>query len=179
MPRFFMRGLAVATIVVGAAAYAGRAQAPAAPSPMTIAIRTDAPGAPIPSTLFGIFFEDINFAADGGIYPERIKNRSIRVPRCAHGMEARGHRRRRGSFAVQTDRPFHAGDSALRAAHERRPATYGITNDGFRGISARKGESLFASRWSRVSPATRRPACAPSSRTTAATPRSAGPRSAI
>ena len=27
-------------------------------------------GAPIPSTLYGIFFEDINFAADGGLYGE-------------------------------------------------------------------------------------------------------------
>ena len=27
--------------------------------------------------MFGIFFEDINFGADGGLYPERIKNRSF------------------------------------------------------------------------------------------------------
>ena len=34
-------------------------------------------GAPIPSTLYGIFFEDINYAADGGLYAELIKNRSF------------------------------------------------------------------------------------------------------
>lgn len=31
----------------------------------------------IQQTMYGIFFEDINFAADGGIYAELIKNRSF------------------------------------------------------------------------------------------------------
>lgn len=43
----------------------------------TITVQVDRPGATIPSTLFGIFFEDINFGADGGLYPERVKNRSF------------------------------------------------------------------------------------------------------
>ena len=42
-----------------------------------ITVHVDKPGAPIPKTLFGLFFEDINFGADGGLYPERIKNRSF------------------------------------------------------------------------------------------------------
>jgi len=32
-----------------------------------ITIQADKPGAPIPKTLFGLFFEDINFGADGGL----------------------------------------------------------------------------------------------------------------
>jgi hypothetical protein len=35
------------------------------------------PGAPIQPTMWGVFFEDINFAADGGIYAELVKNRSF------------------------------------------------------------------------------------------------------
>lgn len=31
----------------------------------------------IQPTMFGLFFEDINFAADGGLYAEMIKNRSF------------------------------------------------------------------------------------------------------
>lgn len=34
-------------------------------------------GHPIPPTLWGIFFEDINLSADGGIYPELVRNRSF------------------------------------------------------------------------------------------------------
>ena len=32
---------------------------------------------PISPNLFGIFFEDINYAADGGLYAELIQNRSF------------------------------------------------------------------------------------------------------
>src|SRR5215204_832203 len=42
-----------------------------------ITVQVDRPGAAVPRTLFGLFFEDINFAADGGLYPERVKNRSF------------------------------------------------------------------------------------------------------
>ena len=34
-------------------------------------------GKPISNSLFGIFFEDINYAADGGLYTELIQNRSF------------------------------------------------------------------------------------------------------
>ena len=33
--------------------------------------------AEIQPTMYGIFFEDINFAADGGVYAEMIKNRGF------------------------------------------------------------------------------------------------------
>ena len=45
-----------------------------------ISVAVDKPGADIPATLFGLFFEDINFGADGGLYPERVKNRSFEFP---------------------------------------------------------------------------------------------------
>jgi len=38
------------------------------------------PGAPIQSTMYGIFFEDINFGADGGLYAELVSNRSFEAP---------------------------------------------------------------------------------------------------
>ena len=34
-------------------------------------------GVPISPELIGLFFEDINFAADGGLYAEMIENRSF------------------------------------------------------------------------------------------------------
>jgi len=37
--------------------------------PVHVSVAVNRPGATIPSTLLGVFFEDINFAADGGIYP--------------------------------------------------------------------------------------------------------------
>ena len=43
----------------------------------TFDINTSKMGGPIPSTMYGIFFEDINYAADGGLYGELVKNRSF------------------------------------------------------------------------------------------------------
>jgi alpha-N-arabinofuranosidase len=52
---------------------------PGQPSKPPVTIRVDAthPGATISPQMFGIFFEDINFGADGGLYPELVKNRSF------------------------------------------------------------------------------------------------------
>src|ERR1035437_8631243 len=42
-----------------------------------ITVNVNKPEHTIPSTLFGIFFEDINHSTDGGIYPELVRNRSF------------------------------------------------------------------------------------------------------
>jgi alpha-N-arabinofuranosidase len=45
--------------------------------PKSLVINTKTTLAPIQPTMWGLFFEDINFAADGGIYAELVKNRSF------------------------------------------------------------------------------------------------------
>ncbi|MBO4243576.1 MAG: alpha-L-arabinofuranosidase, partial [Bacteroidales bacterium] len=40
-------------------------------------VQTAKPVAPVQNTMYGIFFEDINYAADGGLYGELVKNRSF------------------------------------------------------------------------------------------------------
>ena len=42
-----------------------------------ITVDVDKPGHTISPVLFGVFFEDINLSADGGIYPELVRNRSF------------------------------------------------------------------------------------------------------
>ena len=41
----------------------------------------------IQPTMFGLFFEDINFAADGGLYAEMVKNRSFEFDKPLMGWE--------------------------------------------------------------------------------------------
>ena len=43
----------------------------------TVTIQANQPAANISSNLFGIFFEEINFGGDGGIYAEMVRNRSF------------------------------------------------------------------------------------------------------
>jgi alpha-L-arabinofuranosidase len=45
--------------------------------PAKISVAVNQPGHKISPTLWGIFFEDINMSADGGIYPELVCNRSF------------------------------------------------------------------------------------------------------
>ena len=42
-----------------------------------VTVEVDRPGHKISPVLFGIFFEDINLSADGGLYPELVRNRSF------------------------------------------------------------------------------------------------------
>src|SRR5438093_12579239 len=45
--------------------------------PAAVTIQIGKQGKPISPDLFGIFFEDINYSADGGLYAELIQNRSF------------------------------------------------------------------------------------------------------
>src|SRR5215216_1420708 len=42
-----------------------------------LTVQVNKPVSEISPTMWGIFFEDINFAADGGLYAELVKNRSF------------------------------------------------------------------------------------------------------
>src|SRR4026207_817720 len=49
----------------------------AAAGAVTPRVRADQPGPRINPAMWGIFFEDINLGADGGLYAELVKNRSF------------------------------------------------------------------------------------------------------
>ena len=59
----------------------------AAASNYSLTVNAGAPVHDISDTLFGIFIEDINFAADGGLYAEMIQNRSFEFTELASGNE--------------------------------------------------------------------------------------------
>src|SRR6516164_3085292 len=65
----------LASLSLAAAPFALSAQEHS--NPVVINVDAAHPGAAISPQMFGIFFEDINFGADGGLYPELVKNRSF------------------------------------------------------------------------------------------------------
>ena len=135
MPRRALLALVLVAIVP---VFAVRTPARQAPAPAAIRVAADHPGADIPATLFGIFFEDINFAADGGIYPERVKNRSFEFPDPLMGWRRAMVDGSAGRFEVQTDRPASpANRHYLRITSTA--GTYGVSNEGFRGVGIRSG----------------------------------------
>jgi alpha-N-arabinofuranosidase len=89
--------------------------------------------------MFGIFFEDINFAADGGLYPELIKNRSFEFPESLTGwhevlgFSSKGLDRPKGELDIRTEDPLNQFNPHYLRVRAYEPG-YGFWNAGFRGI---------------------------------------------
>src|SRR5688572_26013717 len=107
----------------------------------TITVQADKPGAPISKTLFGLFFEDINFGADGGLYPERVKNRSFQFPNPMMGWTQVDREDTKGQLYVfdQGSVKDTANSHYLRIKAPAGNKGSGIMNEGFRGIGVEKG----------------------------------------
>src|SRR6185503_1490728 len=116
----------------------GRLRA-AAGGPVTLKVQVDKPGPRINPAMWGIFFEDINLGADGGLYAELVKNRSFEFPDPMMGWKTSTSKS--ASAEIRTDIPFNgANPHYLRLRSGGGPAT-GVSNEGFRGIGVRAGES--------------------------------------
>lgn len=108
-------------------------------------LRVDRPGAEIQPTMYGIFIEDINFAADGGLYAELVKNRSFEFPDHLQGWKAAGR------FELMDDGPFDRNPHYLRLVWPGHPHKHtALENDGFFGIGVRAGADYRFSVWARV-----------------------------
>ena len=98
----------------------------------------------IPETLYGLFFEDINFGADGGLYAEMIKNRSFEFPQSFMGWKVFGN------VKLMDDGPFERNPHYVRfspTGHKWKHT--GIENEGFFGIAVKKDHSYRFSVWAR------------------------------
>jgi alpha-N-arabinofuranosidase len=123
----------------------------------TIAVQVDRPGAAIAPTMFGLFFEDINFGADGGLYPERIKNKSFEFPDPMMGWRRVARSDAKGSLQIYDagSRASAANSHYLRIKVDVASGGFGVTNEGFRGIGVQKGtEYAFSVRARSVGGAT-------------------------
>ena len=111
----------------------------------TIKVQADKPGAKINPAMWGIFFEDINFGADGGLYAELVKNRAFEFPDPLMGWTKISPSLARGEISVRDDGPFApANPHYLRIVSEG-TAPLGVSNEGFRGMGVRQGEAYHFS----------------------------------
>lgn len=102
-------------------------------------------GAPVQSTMYGIFFEDINYAADGGLYAELVKNRSFEFPNNYAGWIISG------KVSLRNDGPFDKNPHYVRLAPSgHRDKHTMIENEGFFGIGVKANEEYRFSVWARV-----------------------------
>ncbi|HLP05782.1 MAG TPA: alpha-L-arabinofuranosidase C-terminal domain-containing protein [Paludibacter sp.] len=111
-----------------------------------ISVDVKKPGSPIQKTMYGIFFEDINYGADGGLYAEMIKNRSFEFPQSLLGWTTFG------KVEVRTEgAPFPNNPHYVRLAYPGHDdKRTGLDNEGFFGVSVKAGEEYRFSVWARV-----------------------------
>ena len=94
--------------------------------------------------MYGVFFEDINMGADGGLYAELVKNRSFEFPQPLMGWNAFGQ------VEVRTDRPcFDRNPHYVRISNTGTLTGSGLDNEGFRGIGLKDGKTYRFSTYAR------------------------------
>ena len=113
----------------------------------TITVKVNEPEAIIQPTMWGVFFEDINFGADGGIYAELVKNRSFEFTNPLMGWEVKGKKNIEGALTVQnrqnanTSNPRYIQIKLQNASKE----DFCLINKGFRGMGIKKNIRYFFS----------------------------------
>ncbi len=119
----------------------------------TFTVKTDKSTANISPTMWGIFFEDINLGADGGIYAELIKNRSFEFLKPLMGWTIKTTKSDTGQyywqktvagekeFQILTRRGNHANNPRYVhvALNNHKKDDLGLQNEGFRGMGIKKG----------------------------------------
>lgn len=124
----------------------------APPAEVQVRVHPDQPGAPISPHLYGLFFEDINFAADGGLYAELVQNRSFEYfpgigwnplseryqPLYAWELVERGGGR--GRMRIEQTIPVARDNFNYLALRVEEPGDgVGVSNAGFDGIALDAG----------------------------------------
>ncbi len=113
-----------------------------------IIVSVNKPIAEVQPTMWGIFFEDINLGADGGIYAELIKNRSFEFAKPLMGWTIQQPKKKDDPLAafnspllvvnrkeVNTTNPRYIRVTAKNIAK----GDLGLTNEGFRGMGIKNG----------------------------------------
>jgi alpha-N-arabinofuranosidase len=103
-----------------------------------LTVQLNKPYAEIKPTMWGVFFEDINFAADGGLYAELIKNRSFEFYKPAMGWEELKVDGGDGELYIlnRSGKPENPRFGRLRSVNDK--GMFGLSNEGFRGLPVRE-----------------------------------------
>jgi alpha-N-arabinofuranosidase len=100
-------------------------------------------GIKIQPTMYGIFFEDINLGADGGLYAEMVKNRSFEFAAPFMGWEQPNSDRHslneKSGYAnpIRTEKEV---NSRMLRVEVKNAAGYSLLNEGFRGMGVKAND---------------------------------------
>jgi len=103
-----------------------------------IVVKVDQPKAAIQPTMWGIFFEDINLAADGGIYAELVKNRSFEFAKPLMGWKILKPDTTTGVLIINQSESNPVNPRYARISIAVGEKSFGLSNEGFRGMGIKK-----------------------------------------
>ena len=108
-------------------------------------VNTKKVGAAIQPTMYGLFFEDINFAADGGLYGELVKNRSFEFAQPFMGWRVFGN------VTLKDDGPFErCPHYVVLSDPGHRERRTGLQNEGYFGIGVEQGKAYRFTVWAKA-----------------------------
>ena len=105
----------------------------------SIRVAVDKPGAAVSPLLWGIFFEDINCSADGGIYAELVRNRSFEDSEKPEFWELLKAGESKATLAIDTSAPLNPFNRRSLKVTLNGPAT--LANPGYWGMALRQGDT--------------------------------------
>jgi alpha-L-arabinofuranosidase len=109
-------------------------------SAATMTIQADQPGASVSSNLFGVFFEEINYAGDGGIYAEMVRNRSFAGSSSPDFWTLATGGTATGTISVDTSQPLNTNSlSSLNLTMSSGTGSVGAVNAGYWGMAFQSG----------------------------------------
>ncbi|WP_026998090.1 alpha-L-arabinofuranosidase C-terminal domain-containing protein [Flectobacillus major] len=105
-----------------------------APSPIKVNVAQ--PVSEIQPTMWGVFFEDINMGADGGLYAELIKNRSFEFSKPLMGWKIERKKFNEGDILVQNRQDNNITNPRYITAKVQNAVKgdLGLVNEGFKGM---------------------------------------------
>lgn len=118
----------------------------------TVTIQANEPAANISSNLFGIFFEEINMAGDGGIYAELVRNcmfadSTTSIPWWTFVTSGSAA----GQMSLDSSLPLSATNPAcLKLTRSGGTGSVGAANDGYFGIPLTSGKTYNLSFYARA-----------------------------
>jgi alpha-N-arabinofuranosidase len=109
---------------------------------LPIVVKVDIPVAEIKPTMWGIFFEDINFGADGGIYAELVKNRSFEFYKPRTGWKISAVSKDSSHFVIQNRSVLNESNPRFARINLKDDMKgFFISNSGFRGMGIKQNNS--------------------------------------
>ncbi|MGA1976292.1 MAG: alpha-L-arabinofuranosidase C-terminal domain-containing protein [Bacteroidales bacterium] len=123
----------------------------AAQKSMEISVLADKPVCAIQPTMWGVFFEDINFAADGGLYSELVKNGSFEFSLPLMGWKTVSRNGKGRVLPTFYTPAKEANPHYAEVVVDAPDGWFGLINEGFRGMGIKSGLNYYFSLNARIS----------------------------